>query len=71
MNKVNGPIVIKIGGSTLGDHDTTLKDLANLQKEGYPIVIVHGGGKVISQRMERQGVLPQFVSGNRVTDSQS
>ncbi len=71
MNKVNGPIVIKIGGSTLGDHDTTLKDLANLQKEGYPIVIVHGGGKVISQWMERQGVLPQFVRGNRVTDSQS
>ncbi|SVA31173.1 uncharacterized protein METZ01_LOCUS84027 [marine metagenome] len=70
MNKANGPIVIKIGGSTLGDHDTTLKDLANLQKEGYPIVIVHGGGKVISQWMERQGVLPRFVRGNRVTDSQ-
>jgi acetylglutamate kinase len=71
MNKENGPIVIKIGGSTLGTHDTTLKDLSELQKEGYSIVIVHGGGKVISQWMERQGGLPHFIRGNRVTDSQS
>jgi len=63
--------VIKIGGSTLGSHDTTLMDLVELQKEGEKFVVIHGGGKTISEWMEKQGVRPKFVNGLRVTDSQS
>ena len=63
--------VIKIGGSTLGSHDTTLMDLVELQKEGENFVVIHGGGKTISEWMEKQGVRPKFVNGLRVTDSQS
>ena len=65
------PIVIKIGGSTLGSHDTSLKDLVTLQREGVDVVVVHGGGPVISQWMQRQGIRPQFVKGLRVTDAAS
>ena len=65
------PIVVKIGGSTLGNHDTSLKDLAHLQKEGARIVVVHGGGNVISQWMRKQGIPPRFVDGLRVTDAPS
>ena len=65
------PIVVKIGGSTLGSHDTSLKDLVTLQKEGVEVVVVHGGGKVISQWMQRQGIPPRFVDGLRVTDAPS
>ncbi|MDA0263621.1 MAG: acetylglutamate kinase [Chloroflexi bacterium] len=65
------PIVIKIGGSTLGSHDTSLKDLVRLQGEGREVVVVHGGGNVISQWMQRQGLAPQFVGGLRVTDAPS
>ena len=43
------PIVVKIGGSILGDTDTTLQDLVKLQQSGIPTVVVHGGGLVISQ----------------------
>jgi acetylglutamate kinase len=64
-------IVVKIGGSTLGSHDTTLKDLVELQQEGMNPVVVHGGGKIISQWMEKQGVRPRFVRGLRVTDEPS
>ena len=39
-------IVVKIGGSTLGNHDTTLEDLVELQKQGKSLVVVHGGAKV-------------------------
>ena len=67
----NGTTVVKIGGSTLGSHDTTLEDLVALQREGRPAVVVHGGGKVISDWMEKQGVKPRFVRGLRVTDEQS
>lgn len=63
-----GPVVVKIGGSTLGSHDTTLNDLVALQKSGVPVVVIHGGGKVISQWMEKQGAAPRFVRGLRVTD---
>lgn len=65
------PVVIKIGGSTLGSHDTTLEDLVTLQKQGIPCVVVHGGGKVISDWMKRQGIPPRFVRGLRVTDEPS
>ncbi len=65
------PIVVKIGGSTLGSHDTSLKDLVTLQKEGVEVVVVHGGGNVISQWMQRQGIPPRFVDGLRITDAPS
>ena len=65
------PIVVKIGGSTLGRHDTSLKDLVTLQQEGTEVVVVHGGGNVISQWMQRQGIRPRFVDGLRVTDAAS
>ncbi|MQF69036.1 acetylglutamate kinase [SAR202 cluster bacterium AD-804-J14_MRT_500m] len=65
------PIVVKIGGSTLGSHDTTLKDLVALHQEGYSIAVVHGGGSVVSDWMKRQGSVPRFVRGLRVTDSVS
>ena len=62
---------MKIGGSTLGSQDTTLPDLAALQREGVEVVVVHGGGNVISRWMQRQGIAPQFVGGLRVTDADS
>jgi acetylglutamate kinase len=64
-------VVVKIGGSTLGSHDTTLEDLVALQRNGANLVVVHGGGSIISQWMERQGAVPRFVRGLRVTDAQS
>lgn len=66
-----GTIVVKIGGSTLGSHDTTLRDLATLQQQGVNSVVVHGGGKIISDWMAKQGVMPRFVRGLRVTDEPS
>ena len=65
------PIVVKIGGSTLGGNDTSLQDLVELHAAGKPVVIVHGGGNVISEWMQRQNLAPNFVNGLRVTDAPS
>lgn len=65
------PIVVKVGGSTLGKSDTSLRDLVTLQRQGCVPVVVHGGGQVITQWMQRQGLLPRFVRGLRVTDGPS
>jgi len=65
------PIVVKIGGSTLGSHDTTLEDMVTLQKRGLPLVVVHGGGNRVTEWLKRQGIPTSFVGGLRVTDERS
>lgn len=65
LNKV---ILVKIGGSTLGSHDTTIEDIVKLQKEGKSVVVVHGGGALITEWLKKQGVATKFVQGERVTD---
>ncbi|MDO8692343.1 MAG: acetylglutamate kinase [Dehalococcoidia bacterium] len=64
-------IVVKIGGSTLGSHDTTLEDLVALQRGGARPVVVHGGGAMITQWLERHGIPTRFEKGLRVTDAAS
>jgi acetylglutamate kinase len=61
-------LVVKIGGSTLGQHDTTLSDLVELQKKGVSVIVVHGGGKIITEWLSKQGAATRFVNGERVTD---
>ena len=61
--------VIKIGGSTLGNHDTSLDDIAALHAGGRRFVLVHGGGATISEWLERHGIESRFVRGLRVTDA--
>ena len=65
MDKV---IVVKLGGATLGSHDTTIEDIVKLQQQGKSLVVVHGGGKLITDWLTEQGVSSQFVQGERVTD---
>jgi acetylglutamate kinase len=64
-------IVVKIGGSTFGKHDTTLEDLAELQEQGLSIVVVHGGAQTASDWLSRLGIPTRFVGGLRVTDAES
>jgi acetylglutamate kinase len=64
----NDLIVVKIGGSTLGAHDTTLEDLVTLQRAGAAVVVVHGGGATVTEWLTRHGAGTRFVRGLRVTD---
>ena len=61
-------IVVKIGGSTLGQHDTTLEDMVTLQKKRVPVVVVHGGGNAVTDWLTRLHISTHFVHGLRVTD---
>ncbi|MCX6935748.1 MAG: acetylglutamate kinase [Verrucomicrobia bacterium] len=71
MNKVTRVIVLKYGGSAMEDSAKVaeiLAEIAGLAKEGWPVVLVHGGGKEISGEMKRRGLKGAFVEGFRVTD---
>ncbi len=62
------PLVIKIGGSTLGAADTTFRDVAELAKRGDIPVVVHGGGAEASRWLEAMQIPSRFERGLRVTD---
>jgi acetylglutamate kinase len=66
--------VIKYGGSAMEDESVVtgmLKDIVFLEAVGINPVLIHGGGKAITQRMAEAGVVARFVNGLRVTDSVS
>ena len=66
--------VIKIGGSLMEDTSAMthlLLDTVFMESVGMHPVIVHGGGKAISDAMQTSGIEPRFVQGRRYTDSAS
>ena len=65
-----GPAVIKIGGSTLGEADTTFADVAEMARAGDLPIIVHGGGAEASRWLEAMSIPSRFERGLRVTDEQ-
>jgi len=69
--KKDGIAVVKVGGSTWDSRDAALDDLVSLQREGYPLVVVHGGGSLISRWLEIHSVGSKFVGGLRVTDEEA
>ena len=64
-------IVVKLGGSALGQHDTTVEDVVICHQLGIRVVLVHGGGTAISDWLKRVGKEPRFVNGLRVTDEET
>lgn len=67
----NKVFVIKYGGSILGNEKirkSVLDDLIFLSFVGIKIVLVHGGGPNITQRLEKKGKKNLFHNGERITD---
>ena len=67
-------IVIKCGGSVLVDKnlfDIFIKDISVLNKLGFIPIIVHGGGKRISNKLNETGIKSEFVKGLRVTSNET
>ncbi len=60
--------MVKIGGATLGSHDTTIEDIVSLQQQGKLLVVVHGGGRLVTEWLSERGISTRFVHGERVTD---
>jgi acetylglutamate kinase len=69
VSESNGPIVIKIGGSTLGAEDTTMDDVVALHRAGERVIVVHGGGAMITDWLDKLQVPSEFVEGLRSTSA--
>ena len=67
-------IVIKCGGSVLVNQDlfnNFINDITILNKLGFIPIIIHGGGKRISNKLNEAGIKSNFINGLRVTDNKS
>lgn len=65
-------VVIKLGGSALDQKDAVkslLTDVIFMETVGMKPILVHGGGKSISQAMLEANIEPRFVQGRRYTDA--
>jgi len=63
-------LVVKLGGTTLAEQGQVLDEVAVVARR-RPVVVVHGGGRRISEWLDRLGVPSRFEGGLRVTDAQS
>ena len=67
-------VVVKLGGSLM-EHDQSqrelLTDVVFMATVGMQPILVHGGGKSISNAMQKAGIEPQFVQGHRYTDERT
>ncbi|SHL47237.1 N-acetylglutamate kinase [Roseovarius litoreus] len=64
-------VVIKLGGHAMGSDEameTFARDVVLMQQVGVNPVIVHGGGPMINQMLEKLDIKSEFVNGKRVTD---
>jgi acetylglutamate kinase len=75
MRKFSGKtMVIKLGGLAMVDGailDTVVSDVVLLQLIGIRVVLVHGGGPEITEKMKALGKEPKFVGGLRITDDET
>jgi len=67
-------IVIKLGGHAMVDPvvlENAIRDAVLLHYVGIRVVLVHGGGPEISDKMKQMGKESVFVGGLRVTDEET
>ncbi len=67
----SGPVVIKVGGEVVqGPHMAAIAaDIAEIQRSGSPVVVVHGGGPQATELQKKLGQTPNIIGGRRVTDA--
>lgn len=67
-------IVIKLGGHAMVDSvvlENAIRDAVLLHYVGIRVVLVHGGGPEITEKMKQMGKESVFVGGLRVTDAET
>lgn len=65
-------VVIKLGGHAMSSDEgmaSFARDVVLMRQVGVNPVIVHGGGPMINQMLDKLGIESQFVGGKRVSDA--
>jgi len=65
-------LVIKVGGQALeeiGQRRQLARQVGELHRRGHRVVLVHGGGKMLTRTLASLNIPTNFVNGLRVTDA--
>ncbi|MBU6159893.1 MAG: acetylglutamate kinase [Myxococcales bacterium] len=66
--------VVKLGGEAMRDAETLealVEDISLLHLVGIRLVIVHGGGRHVTEMAASLGIESKFVGGRRITDEKA
>lgn len=64
-------VVVKFGGNAMGGIEEMAdfaRDIVLMRQVGVNPVVVHGGGPMINEMLDKLGIESKFVRGKRVTD---
>lgn len=64
-------VVVKFGGNAMGDAQAMAefaRDIVLMRQVGMNPVVVHGGGPMINDMLDKLGIESEFIRGKRVTD---
>lgn len=67
-------VVVKFGGHAMGDDEAMAsfaRDIVLLKQVNVNPVIVHGGGPMINEMLDRLGIESEFVNGKRISDEKT
>ena len=67
-------VILKYGGSVMEDINlkkSVMSDVALLSTLGIRVIVVHGGGKDITEMLNRVGMESKFINGLRYTDKET
>jgi len=67
-------ILVKLGGRLLDQHGlraSLASQIARASRDGFEVVVVHGGGKQMTKFLSERGIESRFVNGLRVTTAET
>ena len=70
MNK-DSIVVVKIGGNVLLNNTTIMEDMVDLSHRGERLLVVHGGGRIVTEWLGRQNISTSLIDGERITDEET
>ncbi len=75
MQRYSGAVVVvKFGGNAMGDDEAMAefaRDIVLMKQVGINPVVVHGGGPMINEMLDKLGIESHFVRGKRVTTKET
>lgn len=75
MQRYSGAVVVvKFGGNAMGDDEAMAafaRDVVLMKQVGIHPVVVHGGGPMINELLDRLGIESHFVRGKRVSTKET
>jgi acetylglutamate kinase len=63
--------VVKVSGHEIDDAVFLSRFAETIAAIDVPLIIVHGGGREITDMQKRMGITPSYIDGLRVTDEES